>query len=128
MFSDKSKFRNYRPCHNVSIRVAEGSSTKVLGTGDIGPLTNVLHVEGLVFDLVSEPALARATMSGSWSGLSRVAKYAMCLGLINNSYKSIVYTFICNKDGVSSGPQTSVYQCCPNNVSRRQSASFRLSD
>ena len=47
----------------------------MLGIGDVGPLTNVLHVEGLVFDLVSEPALARAGMSGSWSGLSRVVKY-----------------------------------------------------
>ena len=75
MFSNKSKFRNYKACENVSIRVAESSSARVLGIGDVGPLTNVLHVEGLVFDLVSEPALARAGMSGSWSGLSRVVKY-----------------------------------------------------
>ena len=38
-------------------------------------MTNVLHVEGLVFDIVSEPALARAGMSGTWSGLSRVVKH-----------------------------------------------------
>ena len=75
MFSDKKTFRNYKPCHNVSIRVAEVSSALVLGTGDVGSLTNVLHVEGLVFDLVSESALARADISGSWSGLSRVVKY-----------------------------------------------------
>ena len=74
MFSGKSWFRNYTPSHNVSIRVAEGSSAKALGTGDVGPLKNVLHVEGLIFDLVSEPALARARMSGTWSGLSRVVK------------------------------------------------------
>ena len=47
------------------MRVAYGSSAKILSTGDVGPLTNVLHVEGHVFDLVSEPALARAGMSGS---------------------------------------------------------------
>ena len=28
-----------------------------------------------MFDLVSEPALARAGMSGSWAGMSRVVKY-----------------------------------------------------
>ena len=38
MFSGKSWFRNYTPSHNVSIRVAEGSSAKALGTGDVGPL------------------------------------------------------------------------------------------
>ena len=54
MFSDKSKFRNYKPCENVSIRVAEGSSARVLGIGDVGPLTNVLHVEGLLFNLVTD--------------------------------------------------------------------------
>ena len=59
----------------MSIRVAEGSSAKVLGTGDVGPLTNVLHVEGLTFDLVSEPALARCGRSGSWPGLSCAVKY-----------------------------------------------------
>ena len=74
-FSDKSKFRNYKPYENVSIRVAEGSSSRVLDIGEVGSLENVLHVEGLVFDLLSEPALARAGMTGSWSGLSQVVMY-----------------------------------------------------
>ena len=54
MFSNKSKFRNYKACENVSIRVAESSSARVFGTGDVGPLTNVLHVEGLLFNLVTD--------------------------------------------------------------------------
>ena len=44
MFRDKSRFRNYTPCHNISIRVAEGSSAKVLGTGDVG-----LHINSMDF-------------------------------------------------------------------------------
>ena len=75
MFSDRSMFTDYVECSNVFVRVAEGSSAKVLGTGSVGPLKNVLHVQGLVFDLVSEPALARAGMSGTWAGVSRVVKY-----------------------------------------------------
>ena len=75
MFSDRSMFTDYVECTNVFVRVAEGSSVRVLGTGSVGPLRKVLHVEGLVFDLVSEPALARAGMSGSWAGVSRVVKY-----------------------------------------------------
>ena len=63
MFSNKNKSINHTPCHNVSIRGAEAQSAKVLGMGDVGPLTNVLHVEGLVFDLAPEPALAPAEIS-----------------------------------------------------------------
>ena len=76
MFNDKSKFRNFKPCHNVSIRVAEGSSAKVLDTGDVGALTSLLHVEDLLFDLVSELALSRASMSSSWFSLSRIVEYS----------------------------------------------------
>ena len=47
---------------------------KVLGTGDVGLLNNVLYVEGLVFYLVSKPALARSGMSGAWSGFISVVK------------------------------------------------------
>jgi len=35
--------------------------------GDVGPLTDVLHVPNLVFDLVSEPMLARQGMQGAWA-------------------------------------------------------------
>ena len=47
----------------------------MVGSGNVGPLTNVLNVNGLVFDIVDEPALPRAAKSGLWSGLSRVVKY-----------------------------------------------------
>ena len=75
MFSECSIFTDYVECTNVFVRGAKGSSVRALGTGSVGSLRKVLHVEGLVFDLVSEPALARAGMSGSWAGVSRVVKY-----------------------------------------------------
>ena len=68
MFSDRSEFTEYVECSNVFVRVTEGFFAKVLGTGSVGPLRHVLHVQGLVFDLVSEPALVRAGMSGTWAG------------------------------------------------------------
>ena len=75
MFSDCSIFTDYVECSNVFDRVAEGSSAKVLGSGSVGPLKNVLHVQVLVFDLKVEPALAGAGMSGTWAGVNRVVKY-----------------------------------------------------
>ena len=59
----------------MSVRVAEGSSNKFLGTGDIGPLTNLLHAEGFVFELVSESALDRLGVSGTWLSLNHVVKH-----------------------------------------------------
>ena len=35
--------------------------------GDVGRLTDVLHVPNLVIDLVSEPMLARQDMQGAWA-------------------------------------------------------------
>ena len=64
MFSEHSMFADYDECTNVFVRVAEGWSIRVLGTGSVGPLSKVLHVERLAFDLVSEPALARGGMNG----------------------------------------------------------------
>ena len=75
MFYDKSRFRHYTPCHFVSTVVANGSSTKMLGSGDVGLLTNLLHINGLLYDLVSEPVLTSAGMFGTWSSLSCVVKH-----------------------------------------------------
>ena len=74
MFDDRPMFTAYVECSNVFVRVAEGSFAKVLATGSVGPLTNFLHEQVIVFDLVSEPALARAGLSGTWAGIYRVVK------------------------------------------------------
>ena len=66
MFSDISVFTNYRPVTSVSVRMAGGALERVLGVGDVGPLKEVLHVPNLVFDLVSEPMLARQGMRGEF--------------------------------------------------------------
>ena len=68
-------FTDYVKCTNVFVQVSESLSVRVLGTGSVGPLRKVLLIEGLVFDLVTEPALARAGMSGSWAGVSKVVNY-----------------------------------------------------
>ena len=67
MFSDSSVFRNYRRVKGISVRMAGGALEQVIGMGDVGPLKDVLHVPNLVFDLVSEPMLARQGMQGAWA-------------------------------------------------------------
>jgi hypothetical protein len=59
MFSDSSLFTNYRRVTGISVRMAGGALEQVIGMGDVGPLKDVLHVPNLVFDLVSEPMLAK---------------------------------------------------------------------
>ena len=51
----------------VYLYVWQGALEQVIGMGDVGPLTDVLHVPNLVFDLVSEPMLARQDMQGAWA-------------------------------------------------------------
>ena len=67
MFSDSSLFTNYRRAEGISVRMAGGALEQVIGIGDVGPLKDVLHVPNLVFDLVSEPMLARQGMQGAWA-------------------------------------------------------------
>ena len=68
MFSDRSLFTNYRPCRNTYVKMAEGTIIEVKGIGDVGKLKDVLHVEGLVFDLVSESWCDKQGMQGHWGG------------------------------------------------------------
>ena len=67
MFSDSSLFTNYRRVTGISVRMAGGALEQVIGMGDVGPLKDVLHVPNLVFDLESEPMLAKQGMRGEWA-------------------------------------------------------------
>ena len=67
MFSDSSVLTNYRRVEGISVLMAGVGLEQVIGMGDVGPLTDVLHVPNLVFDLVSEPMLARQGMQGAWA-------------------------------------------------------------
>ena len=69
MFRNVEVFCNYKHVTGMSVRMAEGAVEPVLGIGNVGPLVDVLHVAKLVYNLVSEPALARQGMSGNWKGL-----------------------------------------------------------
>ena len=75
MFIDRSIFTEYVEYSNVFVIVAEESYAKVWRIGSVGLLKNVLHVQGLLVDLVSQPALARAGMSGTCAGVRRIVKY-----------------------------------------------------
>ena len=66
MFSDRRLFRNYKECDNAFVKMADGTMCRVLGTGDVGKLRDVLHVENLVFDLVSESWCDKMGMTGTW--------------------------------------------------------------
>ena len=68
MFSDRALFTNYRECKNTWVKMAEGAMCEVKGIGDVGKLKDVLHVEGLVFDLVSESWCDKQGMQGHWGG------------------------------------------------------------
>ena len=49
--------------------MAEGTMCDVKGIGDVGKLKDVLHVEGLVFDLVSESWCDKQGMQGHWGAV-----------------------------------------------------------
>jgi hypothetical protein len=68
MFTDRSLFTHYRECKNTYVKMAEGTMCEVKGIGNVGKLTDVLHVEGLVFDLVSESWCDKQGMQGHWGG------------------------------------------------------------
>jgi hypothetical protein len=67
-FHCRKRFRNYRHCSNMVVRIADGKTVPILGVGDVGPLTNVFHVPSLVYDLISE------------SQLDKEGKYLECHG------------------------------------------------
>ena len=66
MFADRSLFTNYRETTNSFVKMADGTMCRVLGIGDVGKLKDVLHVENLVFDLVSESWCDLMGMTGTW--------------------------------------------------------------
>ena len=66
LFSNKRLFTNYTEVRNSFVKMADGTMCKVLGMGDVGKLRDVLHVEGLVFDLVSESWCDLQGMFGTW--------------------------------------------------------------
>ena len=45
-----------------------GAEKSLKGIGDVGKLKDVLHVVGLVFDLVSESWCDKKGMQGHWGG------------------------------------------------------------
>jgi hypothetical protein len=60
MFSDRWMFHNYVSYNNPSYVVAAGGQQLlILGKGNVGNLTEVLHVEGIVKNLISLTYLAR---------------------------------------------------------------------
>ena len=65
----------YEKCDNVVVQVANGMILKVQGRGTVGPLTNCLHVEALVFCLVSESQLDRQLFRMESGGGIRTFKY-----------------------------------------------------
>ena len=66
LFSNRRLFTNYTEVRNSFVKMADGTMCKVLGMGDVGKLRDVLHVEGLVFDLVSESWCDLQGMFGTW--------------------------------------------------------------
>jgi hypothetical protein len=63
--------------------MAEGTMCVVKGIGHVGKLRDVLHVEGLVFDLVSESWCDKQGMQGHWGGGVR---------FVEDTDRSIFYT------------------------------------
>ena len=63
MFANKDHFSSYREVTGQFVRVADGKIIPVLGIGTVGPLNEVLHVESLVYNLISESALDK---EGKW--------------------------------------------------------------
>ena len=59
MFCDFWLFTNYEKSNDLSyVTAAGGQQLSILGYGDIGNLTNVLHVAGIVKNLISLTYLA----------------------------------------------------------------------
>ena len=72
MFSDKWMFTRYQTrAEPTFVVTAGGQRLLILGEGDVGNLTGVLHVEGIVKNLVSLTFLAR-------SGCSYFGQYDFC--------------------------------------------------
>ena len=53
MLHPREQCSTYEPTDKHFVRIANGSLQKVLGIGNVGPLSNLLHVPSLVYDLVS---------------------------------------------------------------------------
>jgi len=68
MFSDEEVFTNYEPRNDIVVRMANNTTVRASGVGDVGKLKRVLHVKGLVFDLVSESQCDKLGMKGTWGG------------------------------------------------------------
>ena len=75
MIWDENNFSGYRTVSKVFVRMAGGALERVKGIGSIGPLNDVLHVPNLIFNLVSEPQLAKEGMSGEWKDNWKVIRY-----------------------------------------------------
>ena len=72
MFSDEWMFTRYEPSSESSFVIAAGGQRLlILGQGDIGNLIDVLHVEGIVKNLISLTYLARL-------GCSYFGKFESC--------------------------------------------------
>ena len=72
MFSDKWMFTRYEASSESSFVIAAGGQRLlILGQGDIGNLFDVLHVEGIVKNLISLTYLARL-------GCSYFGKFEFC--------------------------------------------------
>ena len=72
MFADKWMFTRYEPRLESSFVIAAGGQRlRILGQGDIGNLFDVLHVEGIVKNLISLTFLARL-------GCSYFGKFEFC--------------------------------------------------
>ena len=57
MFANRQVFSNYVSRSDIVVKVASGHQLEVLGVGDVGPLSGVLHVPGIMKDLISESQL-----------------------------------------------------------------------
>ena len=54
MFTDQHMFKNPRTDADLWVKCANGTLAKILGTGDVGGLGNVLSAPYLKTDLISE--------------------------------------------------------------------------
>ena len=84
MFTDRSLFTHYRECKNTYVKMVEGTMSEVKGIGNVGKLTDVLHVEGLVFDLVSESWCDKQGMQGHWGGRCQICGRYGCIDLLHS--------------------------------------------
>ena len=85
MFTIKALFDDYKPCTNTFVKMADGSLAPVLGIGNVGRLKDVLHVDNLAFDLVSESVCDLQGMRGEWYGGIRTV-FTRTGSIFYNSY------------------------------------------